>query len=109
MLISEGLYPRAYIRGHISQGLIYPVTGGLISGGLITGGLISGRLISGAFIWGLYPGGLLSRGIRSTLTILKSVFRARSGRTHLLQINDNHLFHKLLYFFVDVVLKVNTT
>ena len=27
---------------------------------------------------------------------------------HLLQIKMNHLFHKLLYFFVDVVLRGNT-
>ena len=38
------------------------------------------------------------------------VLHARRGRTHLLQINDNHLFYiKIVVFFVDVVLKGNTT
>ena len=44
------------------------------------------------------------------MTIFKdsTCFRRAEGAADLLQINDNNLFHKLLNFFVDVVLKGNT-
>ena len=108
-----GTYTRgAYNREHISGGLISRGLhlGGLYPGGLITGELIIGRLITRGLYRCLYPGGFSSGGLRSTLTIFKdsTCFTHAEGGAHLLQINDNNLFHKLLNFFVDVVLKGNT-
>ena len=77
-----GLYPGPYIPGAYNRGTY------------------TGGLISGAFICVIYPGGFYPGGLRSTLIIFKDstcFTRAERGH-HLLQINDNHSFHKLLYF-----------
>ena len=111
--MSGGLIPEGLITGSIYLGGLYPgayIRGGLYPGWLITGELIIGRLITRGLYRCLYPGCFSSGGLRSTLTVFKdsTCFTHAEGGAHLLQINDNNLFHKLLNFFVDVVLKGNT-
>ena len=66
----------------------------------ISEGIITRGLISEAFIRGFYPRSFNPGGLRFTLTVYKDstcFTRAERARTFA-QINDNHLFHKLLYF-----------
>ena len=51
-------------------------------------------------MWGLYPGDFYPGGLYSTLTIFKdsTCFTLGEWARAFAQINDNNLFHKLLYF-----------
>ena len=87
--ISEGLiYPGAYIREHISRGLVFGwlITGSLYPGDFYPGNFYPGDFYPGAYIReaynrganirgliteGFYPGDFYPVGLYSTLTILK--------------------------------------